>query len=94
MRFPHQTVPIWVRVDVDKRIAGFVESLQKIPGIRTHASCEGTLHERGPNPYRAQVMVTWKNEKALNALRDKFDITFPAGSKGWAYVHPPTEPKP
>jgi hypothetical protein len=88
MSVPHETVPVWVLVDVDKGIAAFVKSLQKIPGVRTHASCQGTLHDGGLNPYRAQVMVTWENEKAINVLREKFDMTFPAGSKNWAYVHP------
>lgn len=88
-RLPHVTVPVRVIIDVDKGIAKFVRYLQTLPGVRTHASCEGTLGEGGPHPYHANVMVTWDNQKALQFLRERFDMTFLAGSRTWAYVHPP-----
>lgn len=93
-RLPHKTVPVRVIVDIDKGIAKFVRYLQTIPGIRTHASCQGTIGEGGPHPYRAEVMVTWENQKALQLLREKFDMTFIAGSRIWAYVHPPWPKEP
>lgn len=88
-RLPHKTVPVRVIVDVDEGIASFVRKLQTFPGVRTHASCQGTLGEGGPCPYRANVMVTWDNQKTLQKLRDTFDMLFIAGSRTWAYVHPP-----
>jgi hypothetical protein len=46
-------------VDVDLGIADMVEYLNTIPGVRTIASCQGTIGEDGPNPYRAQVLCDW-----------------------------------
>lgn len=63
-----------------------VSYLNTIQGVRTHASCQGTLGEGGPNPYRPQVMVTWDTYAAFNRLRDEFDITMLGDAL--AYVHP------
>lgn len=82
----HKQVPIQVRIDVDEGIAETVVYLNSIPGVRTHASCQGTLGEGGPYPYRAQVMVTWDSAKTLDRLAKEFDIT--RLSDALAYVHP------
>jgi hypothetical protein len=82
---PHKTRPVQVWVDADLGIADLVVYLNTIPGVRTDASCQGTIGEGGPNPYRAQVMCHWTNE-AWPRLREEFDIT-PLGMN-WGYVHP------
>jgi hypothetical protein len=64
----HETRPVKVWVDVDAGIADFVLALNDIPGIRTHASCQGTFGEGGAEPYGAHVMVTWKDDDALARL--------------------------
>ncbi len=81
----HKTIPVWVQVDVDEGIAEMVKYLQTIPGVRTHASCQGTLSEGGPNPYPPQVMVTWDSDQAKERLMQEFDFS-PNGD--WAYIHP------
>lgn len=78
-RPPHRTVPVQVWVDVDDGIADFVRFLNTLPGVRTHASCQGGL------TYGPQVMVTWENDAALAALR-AFPMTMI--SETLAYVHP------
>ena len=78
--------PMQVWVDVDVGIADCVRSLNSIPGVRTHASCQGTLGEGGPAPYRAQVMVTWEDDAALARLQAEFDLNIEGDH--WGYVHP------
>jgi hypothetical protein len=68
MSLPHPTVRVKVWADVDEGIADFVRELTEIPGITTHASCQGTIGEGGPHPYPPQVMVAWEDEAALHAL--------------------------
>lgn len=82
---PHKTIPIQVWVDVDEGIADFVKYLNTIPGIRTNASCQGTIGEGGPHPYRAQVMATWTDE-AFAKLKHHCDFTILGGN--WGYIHP------
>jgi hypothetical protein len=82
---PHDTRPIRVWVDADVGIAETVEYLNTIPGIRTLASCQGTIGEGGSCPYRAQVMVTWTTE-AFEKLRCEFDVT--VLGENWGYLHP------
>ena len=89
MIIPHKTVPLQVWVDVDIGIAGFVAWLNTIPGIRTHASCQGTIGEGGPHPYRAQVMATW-TDKARALIGDRADFT--EEGDHWGYIHPKAEP--
>jgi hypothetical protein len=62
MGLPHETRPVQVWVDADVGIADAIIYLNTIAGVRTHASCQGTVGEGGPNPYRAQVMATWTDE--------------------------------
>jgi hypothetical protein len=84
----HKTCPIKVWVDVDRGIAKTVLRLNMIRGVRTHASCQGTLGEGGPHPYRAEVMCSW-TPGAFTKLRKEFDITLPKGSNNsWGYIHP------
>jgi hypothetical protein len=84
---PHATRPILVWIDADLGIADFVSYLNTIPGIRTHASCQGTIGEGGPHPYRAQVMATWTAE-AFDKLKSE-GCEFTLLGDGWGYVHPP-----
>jgi len=86
MSLPHKTIPILVWVDVDEGIADMVKYLNRIPGVRTLASCQGTIGDGGPNPYRPQVMCEWTPE-ALMRLRSEFDVE-PEGNGTWGYVHP------
>jgi hypothetical protein len=81
----HDQRAIQVWVDVDVGIADLVLYLNTIPGVLTHASCQGTIGEGGPRPYRAQVMATW-TEEIEERLRLEFDIT-ELGER-WGYVHP------
>ena len=69
----HKQIPIQVWVDVDEGVAEMVKYLNTIPGVRTHASCQGTIGEGGPAPYPAQVMATWTQE-TFSRLRSEFDI--------------------
>ena len=85
MSAAHQTRPVQVWADVDVGIADIVEYLNTIPGVRTHASCQGTLGEGGAAPYRAQVRASWSAE-ALVRLQREFDLTIEG--EGWGYVHP------
>ena len=85
MPLPHETRPVQVWVDVDLGITDMVVYLNTIPGVRTLSSCQGTIGEGGPAPYRAQVMVTWSDEE-IGRLRDEFDIT--ELGDHWGYVHP------
>lgn len=82
----HPTRPLQVWVDVDCGIASTVEYLNTIPGVRTLASCQGTLGEGGPNPYRPQAMVTWADTATLRRLACEFDLS--EVHEFWGYVHP------
>jgi hypothetical protein len=83
----HKQISIQVWVDVDEGIADFVKLLNTIEGVRTHASCQGTIGEGGPHPYRPQVMCSWTPE-AFARLSKDFDVTVNASGVGWGYVHP------
>jgi hypothetical protein len=63
---PTRAVRVWV--DVDEGIADFVLLLNEIPGVRTEASCQGTIGEGGAAPYDAHVMVTWADDEARARL--------------------------
>lgn len=84
----HKTVPVLVWADVDEGIADFVRYLNTLPGIRTLASCQGTIGEGGHEPYRPQVMVTWEDDDAFAQLAS-FPFT-PLG-ENFGYVHPVQE---
>ena len=81
----HETRAVQVWVDVDEGIADMVAYLNTIPGVRTHASCQGTIGEGGAAPYRPYVMATWPSE-ANARLRKEFDVT---EAHSWGgYLHP------
>lgn len=82
---PHETIPVQVWADVDAGIASVVKYLNSVDGVRTIASCQGTIGEGGPNPYRAQVMATWTDE-AFQKIKEEFD--FSILGKNWGYIHP------
>lgn len=84
MGLPHETRAVRVWADVDLGVADMVEYLNTIPGVRTMASCQGTIGEGGPHPYRAQVMATWPRA-AEPRLRHEFDAT--VLGEGWGYLH-------
>ena len=81
----HRQIPISVTVDVDEGIAWLVMYLNTIPGVRTQASCQGTIGEGGPNPYEAQVMVTWTDDAALARLSH---LRLTRLGPSYGYVHP------
>jgi len=81
----HPTVAIRVWVDVDAGIADLVLRLNEIPGVRTLASCQGTLGEGGSEPYGPYVMARWEPD-ALPRLTPDFDIEFLG--ECWGYLHP------
>lgn len=89
----HDVVPVWVLANVDAGIADMVRYLQTIPGVRTHASCQGTIGEGGPHPYRPQVLVTWTDDAVRERLTAEFDFSPDfmeerAASGHWGYIHP------
>lgn len=81
----HETTAIKVWADIDVGIAPVVEHLNTIAGVRTHASCQGSLGEGGAAPYRAYVVASWPPE-ALEQLRRDFDVV-PHG-ENWGDIHP------
>lgn len=81
----HKTVPVLVWADVDEGVADMVRYLNTISGVRTDASCQGTIGEGGEQPYRAQVMAHWTPEAEANILAE-FDAT--VLGDGWGYLHP------
>ena len=82
----HQTRAVQVWVDADLGIASMVEALNLIPGVRTHASCQGSIGEGGPEPYGPYVEVSWPNAETIEVLRAQFLIE----TKGpaWGYARP------
>ncbi len=83
----HKTIPMLVWADVDEGIAGMVAYLNTIPGVRTEASCQGTIGEGGPNPYRAQVLTIWPPEQEARLLSE-FDMHETNRGGCWGYLHP------
>jgi hypothetical protein len=86
---PHvktERVKVWV--DVDEKIAYAVRYLNTIPGVRTHASCQGTIGEGGPEPYGPYVEVTWNDDKGRSAIEQHFDLQIDGTNHGTA--RPPT----
>lgn len=84
-RLPHQTKALQIWVDVDLGIAETVAYLNTLEGVRTLASCQGTLGEGGPNPYPPQVMATWPAEMEGRLLQEfEVEILGPQ----WGYLRP------
>jgi len=88
----HKTVSMLVWADIDEGIADVVRYLQTIPNVRTFVSCQGTIGEGGPEPYRAYVGCIAESEAAKARLRTEFDVD-PPGDYGpdILYVHPRRE---
>jgi hypothetical protein len=82
---PHKTVPVVVVVDVDEGIAHAVEYLNAIPGVRTFASCQGTIGEGGASPYPTQVLIHC-SEEILQSLTPYFTIGERIGGE-CCYIH-------
>lgn len=80
----HEQVIIMVKIEVDKGVADLVKLLNDIDGVYTHASCQGTIGEGGPNPYRTQVLTSWPNDLDW-WMHQQFDIT--DQGECWGYVH-------
>jgi hypothetical protein len=70
----HKTRPVQVWIDVDERIATIVEVLNREDGVRTYASCQGTIGEGGESPYVGYVLISWDSQKTLTRLLKKFAI--------------------
>lgn len=81
----HQTRPVQVWVDADIGIADLVEYLNTIPGVRTSASCQGTIGEGGAEPYGPYVMARWEPD-ALERLRAEFEVE--VLGECWGYIRP------
>ena len=81
----HKTRPLQIWVDVDEGIARAVEYLNRIPGVRTFASCQGTIGEGGAEPYRAHVLAYWP-EDAQKQIEAYFEIG--EGDEGSRMLHP------
>ena len=84
-RAPHPTVETRVWIDCDVGIVEMVDYLNTIPGVRTYASCQGTIGEGGPEPYRAQVGAIWPANVEARLLSE-FDVTMLGDH--WGYLHP------
>ncbi len=82
----HEEIAVKVWADVDKGIADFVVYLNTIDGVRTDASCQGTIGEGGPAPYPAYVMAHW-TEEALVRLKREFTVK-QEGNGTWGYIYP------
>lgn len=91
----HESVPVPVWVDIDAGIAGDVRWLNSLHGVRTFASCQGTIGEGGPEPYPAQIMAWWPPEHDT-AIKERFEVG--ERGNGWSYLHPkpapPAQPTP
>lgn len=69
----HRTVPALVWADIDEGVVDMIRRLNEIPGVRTNASCQGTIGEGGPRPYPAHVMAHWMSEESLEEIRREYD---------------------
>src|SRR5690348_10715112 len=81
----HATTAIQVWVDVDVGIADLVLYLNSIPGVRTMASCQGTLDDGGAEPYGPYVMARWEPE-CFSRLSTEFDVE--TLGEAWGYIRP------
>ena len=81
----HETRAMLVWADIDLGIAWLVERLNAIPGVRTFASCQGTIGDGGAEPYGPYVMARWEPTTEA-ALREAYDIEVMGES--WGRVRP------
>lgn len=92
MSYKHKTVPVQVWADIDEGVAGLVAYLNTIPGVRTHASCQGTLDGSGEGglSYRPQILVSWEDDATFKRLAAEFDFgnLHEMRNSNSAYLHP------
>jgi len=88
MAEPHLTIPVLVWADIDIGVAKIVADLNRIDGVRTHASCQGTIGEGGPEPYPARIMVSWENDNALDRIRRRYRLVIEGTNHGTVYPGP------
>jgi hypothetical protein len=81
----HPSMPVLVWADIDTGCAEVVRYLNGIPGVRTLTSCQGTIGEGGPNPYRAYVMASWPPQLE-DRLSGEFDVELLG--ENWGYLRP------
>lgn len=88
----HKQIPVQVTVDVDEGIADMVRYLNTIPDVRTHTSCQGTIGEGGPKPYRAYVMAGYDSAAAKARIDAEFDTDYTiyahTPESGYVHLHP------
>ncbi len=82
----HKTVPIQVWADIDVGIVEMVKHLNTLEGVRTEASCQGTIGEGGAEPYGPQVLVTWSDDAARQRIAEHYHLT--AEGTRWGYARP------
>jgi len=74
-------------MSVDLGIADAVEALNEMPGVYPDGSCQGTIGEGGPHPYRGFVTVHWTDDDALALICSRFPETKVNGVN-WGIVYP------
>ncbi len=79
----HSPIRMLVWTKIDSGIAEHVRYLMELPGVLTHASCEGGGCLPELRPY---VMVTWDDAAARARIVERYDLT-EEGDR-WAYAHP------
>ena len=70
----HKTVRVKVWADIDEGVADMVRYLNTLPGVTTHASCQGTIGEGGPHPYRPFVSVSCTDPDMKERLLREFEL--------------------
>lgn len=85
-RVPHETRPIRIWVDADLGVADLVEQLNEIAGVRTYASCQGSIGEGGPEPYGPYVHLSWPDFATLELLQEKYLVEIEG--ENWGLVRP------
>lgn len=82
----HETRPVQIWVDADLGIAEMVERLNSIDGVRTHASCQGSIGEGGPEQYGPYVEISWPDTEVLEKIESLWSVE-PQGFN-WGYARP------
>lgn len=81
----HKTVPVQCWVDIDTGIATDVSWLNSLEGVRTFASCQGTIGEGGPEPYWPYIKAWWPPEHN-EAILKRFHLI--KEGNGWKDIRP------
>jgi hypothetical protein len=77
----HETRPVQVWIDADLGIAELVEQLNAIEGVRTHASCQGSIGEGGPEQYGPTL-------KSHGPMRRRAKYQIEVQGEAWGYLRP------